>query len=235
MDSREYSTREGHRARLKNYIADKNEDMLSDLQLIELLLFYGIPRKDTNPLARVLISEFKSLSGIIDAEIAQLTAIEGVGENTAILIKLVAQIIKRYSVSRERDVKVFNKPDLAAYYLQSYLKYQKEEEFHVLFMDSGFKLLKHEKMEKGVADQVNVYVRKICEKAILAGAVNVLVAHNHPSGIAKPSESDDRITKLIGDALATLGMKLVDHLIITDSGSYSYFQWGGRPSSPGLD
>lgn len=195
---------------------------MSDVQLLETLLFFAIPQRDVNPLARELIYEFKNISGVLDAEPSELKRVSGVGSSASVLIKLVTELIKRYRISKESDFTVIGTRQAAMRYLKPYFATEKREQLHLLCLDGGFRLLKHEKLEEGTENEVGVYVKKVCSRAVATGAVNVLIAHNHPSGVVNPSDSDDGVTESLLNALAAIGVRFADHIIVAGDVAYSY-------------
>lgn len=218
----DYTTREGHRGRLRKYFTDGREDYLRPIQQLEMLLFYAIPRKDVQPIARNLIARFVNLAGVFDAPIDQLKEVDGIGENAAILIKLIPTVMRGYSTARNEEAVYLNNNACAIAYITPFLAGKSVEEAHVMFLAGNCKLLCHEQMEKGIENRVNIYAKKICRRALALGARYVVLAHNHPSGIAVPSPEDDIATKQLMESLELLEIQLLDHIIICEGKSYSY-------------
>ncbi len=194
-------------------------------EILEILLFFSIPRRDTNELAHRLISHFGSLSAVFDADPKDIANIEGIGENSATLIKLIPEIGKYYVREKQSKVTQLNNIEEAGtYLLNRYAFYGNEEVFSVISMSSAGKLISFDEVEFGDISSVGVSTRKIIEILIRTKASCVILAHNHPSGIALPSDSDLKVTKTVRAALEHIGVTLVDHIIIADGDFVSLAQ-----------
>lgn len=217
---------EGHRDRLKERFAEYGLDNFNDINVLELLLFYSIPRKDTNQLAHRLLEHFGSLEAVFDASIQELSEVEGIGRNTAVLISLIPQISKRSACSRTRDITVFNCSAAAGRYLIPLLGDEKTEKLLMLCLDAQKRLITCVEVGNGVVDSVNINVRRLVETALKARASSVILAHNHPSGHLMPSREDELITRRVRDALQLLEISLDDHLIIGGNQYFSFSDSG---------
>ncbi|MGN8897698.1 JAB domain-containing protein [Flavonifractor sp. HCP28S3_F3] len=208
-------THDGHRQRLKTEFLAR-PDSFPDHKLLELLLFYANPRSDTNPLAHELIDHFGSLAGILDATPEELQKVKGVGEHAAVLFKAVKEFSGRYlTVRTQVDDTARNSRD---YYtlLRPYFFGARNEMLCLLCLDGKHKVLGIRKLGEGNVNAVNVTTRLIAEAALSLNASAVVLAHNHVSGIAFPSDDDVATTNSLAPILSTLGVALVDHLIFVD-------------------
>lgn len=206
---------QGHRERLKAGFSEHGLDMFNDLNALELLLFYAIPRSDTNPLAHRLLEHFGSLNAVFEASERELMEVDGIGKNAALLIRLVPQISKKCSVSLTKDIRqIKNSTDAGQFLLPRFMN-EKDEIILVLFIDSKRCIISCNEMGRGIVNSVDISVRRIAEAALKYKANSVIIAHNHPDGIALPSREDDYFTKRLYSSLELIGIKLEDHLIVS--------------------
>lgn len=226
------SMHEGHRRRLKERYCKEGLENFDELYVLELLLFYCVSRKDTNPIAHGLLDHFGSLNRVLAASREELMRVEGVGEHTAILLSMLKEVNRYCEVLRSKEDDVAQTIDACAGKLQPYLKNCKNEKVYMLCLNAKCKVLGCELVGEGSVNSANISVRKIVEIAMKTNAVSVVLAHNHPSGFAKPSAEDVQTTKRIGRALDTVDIILVDHLVFDDddwvsmrhSNLYSYYE-----------
>ena len=215
----------GHRERLKKEYLASGISPMSEVRALELLLFYAIPRADTNPLAHALIKRFGSLNGVLSATSEELKSVDGVGDSTACLIKLSADI-SRKALEAERESKQKRQSlsdSLAAGQLiYPYFLNRREEAFMMFMLDPKNKLIKAETISQGVVNSVNVEIRRCVETALFDHASSVIIAHNHPDGDMTPSGEDIALTSKIKDALSVVGIVLADHFIVAGSSWYSF-------------
>ena len=220
------SMHDGHRKRLRQRFLEEGLDHFTDVQVLELLLFYCIARQDTNPIAHRLLEHFGSLSRVLEAPVAELCKVEGVGENTAIFLRLVTQTGSFYLKDRAAQTKVLPTLESCAQFLQPYFYGQNVETVYLLCLDAKCKLLCCKKMSQGNVNSTEVSIRKIVETALSANASSVLLAHNHPGGIAIPSYADIRTTLNVASALQAVDVHFIDHLVICDDDYVSLMQSG---------
>ncbi len=220
------SVHEGHRARLKERFTEHGLDNFNDLNVLELLLFYAIPRRDTNALAHALLDRFGSLDAVFEASIYELMEVPGVGENTAALIALVPEISKRCAISRTRDVTEFRSASAAARYLTARLEREKAEKALLLCLNPQKQLICCAELGVGVVDNVSLNVRLVVETALKARASSVILSHNHPSGNPMPSRDDELLTRRVRDALQLVEITLDDHMIIAGQRYFSFAESG---------
>ena len=222
---------DGHRQRSKRRYLALGAEGMEDHQLLELLLFYAIPRQDTNETAHRLIQRFGSLQGVLHAAPEELTSVEGVGENAAVLVRLVGDMALRARCS-SLPQKVLNSPDRTGAYFMELLAGEKKEMLYQVCLDAKGKLLTCRCISKGSVAASPVSVRQVVENALYAGASTIILAHNHPSGNPAPSQADDTLTGRIRESAKLLGVRFLDHIIIgkptatVQRNYYSYNSYG---------
>lgn len=208
------SVHQGHRARQRKKLLENGPRAFADHELLEMLLYYAIPRRDTNELAHRLLERFGSLQGVFSATVEELSTVEGVGENAAVLLSLVPQIWQR-SLQGAPE-RILNSVDKCGEYFAELLSGSRREMLWQVCLDGKGKVLSSRCLAEGDVSMAAVSVRQVVEYALRAGAVAVVLAHNHPSGVALPSQEDCATTRLIRDALRTMNIQLVDHIIVAD-------------------
>lgn len=212
---------DGHRERLKARFSEHGLDSFNDLNALELLLFYAIPRKDTNVIAHELLNRFGSLSAVFDASLQELTEVPGIGESAALLIKLVPQMVKKCELSRVGDIKMFRRSSEVARFLVPRFMGEKDEMALLLCLDARSALICCEVLNRGVVNAVDISTRRMVEIALKHKATAVVLAHNHPDGIAMPSREDELFTGKARAALELMGIGLMDHIIIAGERYFS--------------
>ena len=207
---------EGHRKRMKERFMKSGLDDFAPHNVLELLLFYSIPRGDTNPIAHRLIDAFGSLSGVFDATPEELMKVSGVGESTAILISMIPQMARKYLEDKADAVNVVGGcGDIGAYLLPKFVG-RTNEALMMVSIDNKNKVISCSVVAEGTVDSAKVSRRKVMEEAMKVKATRVILAHNHPRGVAVPSAEDVAMTREIGRLFAQVGIELVDHIIIAD-------------------
>lgn len=227
----ENNLHKGHRARVKEEFIARGLSGMADHRALELLLFYAIPQGDVNPLAHRLIDTFGSLSGVFNATIDQLTAVQGIGEHTACLIKLITALGGRYQADRSQLGDILSTTVQLGEYLSPEFFGQRNEITVILCMDAKGKVIQCRQLAEGSADSTTLNLRKMMEVALACNASQVVLAHNHISNIAMYSKEDILVTKLAYDAFAQMDIHLIDHLIFAsddyismrDSGVFMQF------------
>lgn len=204
---------DGHRQRLIQRFLEEDLDNFEPHNVLELLLFYAIPRKDTNELAHVLMDTFGSLKGVFDAPYEELIKVAGIGPNTAALLKLVPSLTRTYYSSDARSVILDTSEKSGEYFLPYYIG-QTEEVVRLACLDAGGKVISNQILHRGSANAAEVNLRKIVNIALRNNAMGVILAHNHPGGLPLPSEEDVATTKSIREALMPMGILLMDHIIV---------------------
>ena len=219
------SIHDGHRQRLKERFLTEGLDSFSEVQVLELLLFYAIPRKDTNPIAHALLHKFGSLDGVLHADVEQLQQVEGVGESAALLLSLLSSLMSR-SMRAPVKEKILNSVESCGKFFLKLLANERREILYQACLDGKGKLVVCKKLSEGEADSASFSVRQVVENALLADATMVVLAHNHTSGVALPSESDQIVTRRVKAALKAVDIDLMDHIIVSDGDFVSMAQSG---------
>jgi len=208
---------DGHREKMRRRFLDGGLDYFADHEALELLLYYAIPRRDTNPIAHALMERYGSLSAVLAAPIEDLQKVEGIGESAAILLKLVPRICHKARLAdAERQELILNTTDRAGTYLMEHFDDARNELIYQLCLDRKGKLLACKRLGEGNVSSANLDIRRMVENAILCSASGVILAHNHPSGVAMPSAGDLAVTEQAKAALDTVGIQLLDHIIVAD-------------------
>ena len=204
----------GHRNRVRERYLNTGLDTFQDYEALELLLFYAIPRKDTKSTAKNLIARFGSLPAVLDATLEELTE-AGLSPNAAVLLKLVPDMNRYYAVKTDGAGQKVHSTSDAGKILCAMFRHEQTESVRLLCLNAGGKVLKLALLNEGDINAVHFSVRKIVETALSAKAVSVILAHNHPGGTLTPSREDLDATNSAKAALSTVGIQLLDHLIIS--------------------
>lgn len=219
---------EGHRSRLREQYLRDGLDGFSDVQVLEMLLFYVIRRGDTNETAHRLLENFGSLKGVFTARPEQLAKVDGMGKESAILICMILDMFRRYerceSEALERQ-KIANR-DTAQKYCVTLLAGQRAEQFRVICLDAQCKVLGNRKITDGSLSEVAAYPRVVVETALNYNAHSVILCHNHPGGTPTPSPEDISSTLQLQKLLGGLGIVVLDHIIVAGMQPYSMIQHG---------
>jgi DNA repair protein RadC len=205
----------GHRERLKQRFKDFGADALAEHELLELLLFYAIPRGDVNTLAHALLARFGTLYKVFNAPAEALTAIDGVGENTALLIKLLPQLWRRYDLSRNEYVLAPKAASDTGLVFTPYFFGLETEVVYIMTLTARGQMIRCSKVFEGTVSETDIYTRRIIELALSESASGIIIAHNHPNGDALPSREDIAATKRLISALALIDVKIIDHVIVS--------------------
>lgn len=222
------SIHDGHRQRLKELFRKEGLDNFYDYQALELLLYYCIPRKDTNPIAHALLDRFGTLAQVLEAPVEELMTVEGVGENAATYLHLVTEIGRYYLVNRAEQVKVLPTLEDCARYLIPRFYGRRNEMVYLLCLDAKCKVLCCKELGEGVVNSTHISVRKIMETALAVNATTVVLAHNHPSGVAIPSADDIQTTRRVAAALSAVDIHLADHIVVAEDDYVSMVQSGHK-------
>ncbi len=216
----------GHRKRVKERFLKTGFDSWQDYEILELLLFYVIPRKDTKQIAKDLIKEFGSLKNLMNADhdklLESLKKIDGVGSNTAFFFRFLKEISVKYSEFKMKDMKKLSSPQEVVDFLKNRIGTCEEEKMYAVFLNASNKVLDCKVISEGTVARSAVYPSQIVKESILINARSTIVAHNHPGGICKPSQNDIIATEAIQKALKTVEVVLLDHIIVTDDDYYSF-------------
>ena len=208
---------DGHRDRVRKRFINDGLEKFYDHQIVELLLFYGIPRKDTNDIAHKLLNRFGSFSAMFDAPLESLQEC-GISYNTAVLLKLIPAICSRYYQDKYQQKVKHSDDDTENIeeFIKPYFIGQNEEQVLLLLLDAKGNHLFCDIVNKGTTSSSNVNIKKILQLSVQHKATGVIIAHNHPSGFNMPSEDDIKMTKKLAKSLRTVGVLLLDHYIIAD-------------------
>ncbi len=217
---------EGHRQRLKDRFIRTGLSDFEDHNILELLLFFSVPRSDTNELGHKLLKKFGSISNVFDAPIDELCKVDGIGMHSATLIKMIPELCNIYHVDKTEKVTVVNSTNIAGRYFVPRFMGKKDEEVHIMLLDDKKKVIKCEMISKGTVNSSTVSIRKIATEALNCGATGVVLAHNHPGGLALPSGNDISVTRKIYRALKLIDIQLCDHIVVADGDFVSMLDSG---------
>ena len=210
------SIHDGHRQRMINrFLLEEGFDGFAEHEILEVLLYYVIPRADTNLVAHNLIDRFGSLAAVCEAPMVSLLDSPGIGERAAAYLKMIPALSRAYNISKVRNVRVISSAEEAGNYMRPFFIGCDVEKFYLLSLDSAGKILGMTLICEGDIDRAVVNLRKIVETVIMYNATRVIVAHNHPRSVALPSNEDISCTKKIARALETINVRLLDHLIFS--------------------
>lgn len=224
----ESSVHKEHRQRVKERFRKEGLDSFTPVQVLELLLFYVIPRKDTNEIAHYLLNRFGSLSMVLEAPTEELMKVEGIGPEAAQFLHMMPAVGRRYLVDKTMQSKVLKTIDQCGQYFLPYFFGRKVETVFLLCLDAKCKVLCCREVGEGSVNSAGISIRKIVEMALAANATSVVLAHNHPSGVAIPSYEDVQTTHRIADALRTVDVHLVDHIVVAEDDYVSMVYSGHR-------
>ncbi|MEX0339144.1 MAG: DNA repair protein RadC [Arenibacterium sp.] len=211
-----------HRARLRDRFMSGGAAALPDYELLELILFRSIPRKDVKPLARLLLDTFGDFNRVLTATPERLSTVKGVGDAVITDLKIVEAATHRMARSKVLQRHVISSWDAVIDYCHTTMAHRETEQFRVLFLDRKNILIADEEQGKGTVDHVPVYPREVAKRALELNACALILVHNHPSGDPTPSEADINMTTQILDACTALGLTLHDHLIVGKSRELSF-------------
>ena len=224
---------QGHRERIKEKFLKNGIDGFAEYEILELLLTYCIPRKDTKPIAKELLNKFKSLDNVFKADFDKLSAVDGLGKNSIAFLKLIGDLpsiiykdeLKNKKLIDKETLKISNK-DILLKYLRNKIGYEEIEKFYVLYLSSSNEVIEFEENSVGTLDRSSVYPREIYKKIINLNAKSIILAHNHPSDTITPSKCDIELTNEIAKGLKNFGALLIEHIIITKNSYFSFLEEG---------
>ena len=212
----------GHRERLRERFRKGGSDALPDYELLELILFRALPRRDTKPLAKSLIERFGSFAEVVSANPERLKEIKGIGENVVTEIKLVHAAALRLSQGEIMQRHALSSWSLLIDYCRSSMAFNEKEQFRILFLDKKNILIADEVQQEGTVDHTPVYTREVVKRALELAASSIILVHNHPSGDPTPSQPDIIMTQKIIEAAEKLNIKIHDHIIVGKQGHASF-------------
>ena len=222
------SIHKDHRKRMKERFLQEGLDTFTDIQALEMLLFFAIPQGDTNPTAHALLNHFDSLAQVLEAPVEELMKVKGIKEHSAILLQMINQMHRRYLMSRSEKITVLPTLSDCAQYLLPLFDGLRVETVYLLCLDAKCKVLCCREVGEGSVNSAVISTRKIVETALAANATTVVLAHNHPSGVAVPSTEDIHTTHRIAAALRSVEVHLADHIVVADDDYVSLVQSGYR-------
>lgn len=217
-----------HRERVKKRFLEEGIDSFAPHQAMELLLFYGVARQDVNELGHRLIHAFGGFSAACDAPLPELLQIEGVGEHTAVLLKLIPELARYYATDKNRDV-CLNSTKAAGEFMISRFIGRNDEHVYMVSLDNKCKVLATTLLHEGSVNAAEINLRKLLATALKYNASGVILAHNHPGGVALPSPEDIATTARVAQSLHAVGIALIDHIIVADLDFVSLADSGSVP------
>ncbi|MDR0329847.1 MAG: DNA repair protein RadC [Rickettsia sp.] len=211
----------GHRQRLRQRIIVSAEN-LADYELLEMILFSVIPRKDVKPLAKELLTQFGSLANLINADKEKLLNIKGTNDNLYVNFVIMRELTNRMLKQKVINQNVISSWNVLIDYLKATMGSIKTEQFRILFLNKKNVLIADEVLSQGTIDQATIYPREIIKRALFNEAGAIILVHNHPSGVSKPSSTDIELTHKIVETCANMNISVHDHVIITANEYFSF-------------
>lgn len=215
----------GHRKRILNRCLKEGIDNFEDHQILELILFFSIPRRDTNVIAHQLLKHFGSLSRIFEENVEELKKQAGIGESSAVFLHLIPSIARVYLRDKIKHTrKILNNPEATHQFIMPLMIGRIEEVFYVICLDSTCKIMGYELISKGTVNEAFVHPRKVVEAVIKHNSSKIIISHNHPSGVLRPSAEDVQFTNTLKTIFSAMGIEVLDHIIVAGEKSYSFRQ-----------
>jgi len=221
-DGRQPSYIRDHRKRLRSRFLEGGAQAMPDYELLELVLFRAIPRRDVKPLARALLDRFGDFNGVISAPADQLCQVSGIGEAVLCELKIVEATAHRLARSRVMQRQVISSWDALLDYCHTTMAHRDTEQFRIFFLDRKNVLIADEEQARGTVDHVPVYPREVVKRALQLNASALILMHNHPSGDPTPSDEDIVMTRKVQNACEALNITLHDHIIVGKSCEMSF-------------
>ena len=223
----------GHRERVRKKFLENGFNGLEDYEVLELLLFYVIPRRDTKAIAKELMAKFKTLANVLKADNKELKTINGLGDVAITFLKMMGALpekiyedkLKNEKIIKDDTNKITNK-EILLNFLRNKIGYENVEKFYVIYLSSSNEVLAFEESSSGTLDRSSIYPREIYKRVIMENAKSIIIAHNHPSGNTCPSKCDIDITNEIAKGLKNFGALLLEHIIITRDSYFSFLEEG---------
>ncbi|MBX6426703.1 MAG: DNA repair protein RadC [Variibacter sp.] len=212
----------GHRERLRTRFREAGPDALADYELLELVLFRAIPRRDVKPLAKALLDKFGSFAEVISAPMARLAEVPGLGESAIVELKIVQAAAQRLARGAVRRRPALSSWSAVLDYCRATMAFADKEQFRILFLDKRNQLIADEVQQVGTVDHTPVYPREVVKRALELSATGVILVHNHPSGDPTPSQTDIQMTQSIIEVAKPLGIAVHDHIVIGKEGHVSF-------------
>ena len=227
----------GHRERVRKKFLENGFNGLEDYEVLELLLFYVIPRKDTKAIAKELIEKFKTLANVLKADTLELKNIDGLGDVAITFLKMMGALPEKIYENELKNKKLFKEnnsenkykitdKEVLLSFLRNKIGYEDVEKFYVIYLSSSNEVIAFEESSSGTLDRSSIYPREIYKRVIMENAKSIIIAHNHPSGNTCPSKCDIDITNEIAKGLKNFGALLLEHIIITRDSYFSFLEEG---------
>jgi DNA repair protein RadC len=215
-----------HRVRLRKKYRTSGIDAFHDYEALELLLCYAIPQGDVKPPAKALLRTFGSIKGVIDADMADLEKVRGIGPHSAVALKLLKDLCALYLKQQAMEKPQITCTSELVNYCKAALGGLKDEQFRVIYLDAQNRIIDDESIQEGIVNQAVVYPRKVLENALKRKASAIILLHNHPSGNVRPSDADIRLTRTIQETARVLDILVHDHIIIGENRFFSFREEG---------
>jgi DNA repair protein RadC len=212
----------GHRERLRARFREAGADAVSDYELLELVLFRAVPRRDVKPLAKILIAKFGSFAEVISAPVARLAEVKGLGDAAITELKVVQASANRLARGQVKQRPVLSSWSTVLDYCRTAMAFADKEQFRILFLDKRNQLIADEVLQTGTVDHTPVYPREVVKRALELSATAIILVHNHPSGDPTPSRADIQMTQSIVEVARPLGISVHDHIIVGKEGHASF-------------
>ena len=219
--SAQKDNKHGHRDRLRTRLTKAGRKAFADHELLELLLTYAIPRKDTKQLAKKLIDRFGSFAAVLDQPKERLLQIEGIGPQTSVFLSAIRASLTRYLEQKVENVRTISKPEDVTEFLRVHLGANQRECLMILCLNDANRLVHHDTVIEGTVNRAPFYPREVIKTALMHNATGLIMVHNHPSGDPTPSENDHRITNMMDELGKEFNIKFHDHLIVTPRNAFS--------------
>ena len=216
----------GHRARLRERFLKSGAEALADYELLEMILFLALPRRDVKPLAKALLERFGSFSRVLQADASEIGSVKGAGETVAVALNSVHAASLRLMQDELMDQTIFSNWSALLKYCKARMGSEKPESFRLLFLNRKNVLIADEEQQRGTVDDTPVYTREVIHRALELGATAFVMVHNHPSGDPTPSKADIELTREIKEAADKLGITLHDHIVVARRGATSFKEMG---------
>ena len=217
---------DGHRKRMKKRFLEHGLESFDDINALELLLFYAVPRQDTNLLAHALLERFGTLHAVLEAPLSELAAVDGVGENAASLLRLIPAVSRRYMLDKTPAGTPIDTPAAAGRYFIPWFMYETEEVVYALLLDARKRPICCREIARGTVNAAEITARRLAELCLEKRSSAVILSHNHLSGVALPSAEDEKTTVRLRQTLSLVGVELLDHIVVAGC-KYASMQEGG--------
>lgn len=212
MDDKNYH--KNHRKRMRSRLLNSDIDAFEDHEILEMLLYYSVPRKDTNALAHELLDRFGSFRGLVEADPKDLMSVSMIGEHSVAFFSLISEFMRRYSCEGEKRTEKYDTIEkIGEYFVKKYIGVNTET-VYVMLLDNSLKLIECKKVHEGSVNSAGFDIRKIYQYATARNVPNIVLAHNHPGGVAVPTSDDINSTVILAQGCEILGLNILEHIIV---------------------